>query len=99
MLGGSAAGQSFRLLLELQCWPELHRWPKLKIRMRARAFDCFAGSRTWGLPCPITLSVLLQPHLQEIMKVYLSERKYAAKSGGKPGSLPYFHSWLPSDNL
>ena len=40
-----------------------------------------------------------KPHLQETMKVYLRERKYAAKSSGKPESLPYFQSWLPSDNL
>jgi hypothetical protein len=32
------------------------------------------------------------------MKVYLRERKYAAKAGEKPESLPYFQSWLPSES-
>jgi len=32
------------------------------------------------------------------MKVYLRERKYAAKAGGKPERLPYFQSWLPSES-
>jgi hypothetical protein len=33
------------------------------------------------------------------MKVYLRERKYAAKAGGKPQCLPYFQRWLPSDTF
>jgi hypothetical protein len=33
------------------------------------------------------------------MKVNLRERKYAAKAGRKPESLPYFQSWLPSDTF
>jgi len=43
--------------------------------------------------------MLLQPHLQEIMKVYLHERKYAAKAGGKPKRLSYFQRWLLSDTF
>jgi hypothetical protein len=43
--------------------------------------------------------MLLQHHLQESMKVYLRERKYAAKAGGKPKHLSYFQSWLQSDTF
>jgi hypothetical protein len=43
--------------------------------------------------------MLLQPHLQEIMKGYVCERKYPAKAGGKPKRLSYFQSWPLSDTL
>jgi hypothetical protein len=43
--------------------------------------------------------MLLQPHLQDTMKVYLCERKYAAKAGRKPKRLSYIQSWLLFDTF
>jgi len=70
-----------------------------ELRSQTRASDLFSGGQILSLPCRITLSMLLQPHLQEIMKVYLRERKYAAKAGGKPKCLSYFQSWLLADTF
>jgi len=69
------------------------------LRSQTRASDLFAGGRTWSFPCRIIFSMLLQPHLQEIMNVYLHKRKYAAKASGKPKRLSYFQSWLLSDTF
>jgi hypothetical protein len=73
--------------------------PELELRLQIRPSDLCAGGRTLSLLCRITLSILLQLHLQERTKVYLRERKYGAKAVGKPESLPYFQSWLPSDTF
>jgi len=73
--------------------------PELELHSQTRASDHFAGGQNLSLPCRITLSILLQPHLEESMNVYLREMKYTAKAGGKPESLPYYQSWLPSDTF
>jgi len=56
--------------------------------------DLFAGGRTFSVPCRITFSILLQPPLEESMKVYLRERKYAAKAGKKPERLSPDTFWV-----
>jgi len=60
--------------------------PELELHSQTRASDLVAGGQILSLPCRITLSILLQPHLEEGMKVYPREKKYAAKAGGKPES-------------
>ena len=69
--GSTIVSNTATLNLSFGCGPEL------ELRLQTTASDLCAGGRSLSVPCQTTLSILLQPHLQESMKVYLRERKYA----------------------
>jgi hypothetical protein len=64
--------------VSFECGPELEQG------VRIRSFELFAGGQTLSLPCLKTLTIQLQAHQQECLKVYLHERKYAANAGENP---------------